>query len=176
MAQLLRARVADYDPRTKILRLWDGKGKRQNPREHLVPLAPVGAAAIEELIVRARQLEQSWAEREKREPRDGTLWIFSSFGTKPMTDTTPGKYVAKVCQEMGSQPFDLRDIRRTVETVLASLKVGKDIRAQLLSHGLSGVQDAHYDRFEYIDEKRAALIAWERYLKKLTAIRAATQR
>lgn len=169
MAQLLRCRIADYDPRTKILRLWDGKGKRKSPREHLVPLGPVGAALIEELIGRARQLEQSWAEREKREPRDGTLWIFSSYGTKPMTDTTPGKYVSEVWQEMGCEPFDLRDIRRTVETILASLKVSKDVRAQLLSHGLSGVQDAHYDRFEYIDEKRKALTAWEKHLKKITA-------
>lgn len=167
MAQLLRSRIADYEPRTKILRLWDGKGKRQSPREHLVPLGPVGAALIEELIARARQLEQSWAERENREPRDGTLWIFSSYGTKPLTDTTPGKYVAEVWKEMSCEPFDLRDIRRTVETILASLKVSKDVRSQLLSHGLSGVQDAHYDRFEYIDEKRAALVAWEKYLKKL---------
>jgi hypothetical protein len=30
-----------------------------------------------------------------------------------------------------------------------------------LSHGISGVQAAHYDRHGYTDEKRAALMAWE---------------
>ena len=52
----------------------------------------------------------------------------------------------------------------TVETQLASMGVHKDIRAQLLSHGISGVQAAHYDRYEYINEKRTALIAWEKRL------------
>ena|SRR5579859_1210952 len=41
-------------------------------------------------------------------------------------------------------PFQLRDIRRTCETMLAGLKVSKDVRSHLLSHGLGGVQDQHY--------------------------------
>jgi hypothetical protein len=38
------------------------------------------------------------------------------------------------------------------------------LRAQLQSHGLGGVQDAHYDRHDYMLEKRRALEAWERRL------------
>ena len=44
MAQLLRAKVGDFDQDTATLRLWDGKGKRTQPREHLLPLAPHAAA------------------------------------------------------------------------------------------------------------------------------------
>jgi hypothetical protein len=39
--------------------------------------------------------------------------------------------------------------------------ISRDTRAQLLSHGLSVVQAAHYDRHGYTDEKRAALVAWK---------------
>ena len=39
MAQLLRAKVGDFDQDTATLRLWDGKGKRTQPREHLLPLS-----------------------------------------------------------------------------------------------------------------------------------------
>ena len=39
--------------------------------------------------------------------------------------------------------------------------VSKDIRGQLLSHGLGGVQDAHYDRHSYLNEKHNVLVAWE---------------
>ena len=78
-----------------------------------------------------------------------------------MTETTRGKRAAEISASMGGESFDLRDIRRTVETMLAGLRISKDIRAQLLSHGISGVQAAHYDRHEYIDEKRVALVAWE---------------
>ena len=48
--------------------------------------------------------------------------------------------------------------------MLAGMGVSRDTRAQLLSHGLSGVQAAHYDRHTYTDEKRAALVAWEQRL------------
>jgi hypothetical protein len=35
--------------------------------------------------------------------------------------------------------------------------VPKDIRGQLQSHGLGGVQDKHYDAHEYLPEKKEAL-------------------
>jgi hypothetical protein len=63
---------------------------------------------------------------------------------------------------IGGEPFDLRDIRRTTETMLAGMGI-----SQLLSHGLSGVQAAHYDRHGYTDEKRAALVAWEARLEEI---------
>lgn len=68
---------------------------------------------------------------------------------------------------MKCETFDLRDIRRTCETMLAGLGINRDTRAQLLSHGLSGVQAAHYDRHTYTDEKRAALVAWEQRLDEI---------
>ena len=68
---------------------------------------------------------------------------------------------------MGGETFGLRDIRRTTETMLASMGISRDTRAQLLSHGISGVQDAHYDKYSYTNEKRAALVAWEARLDEI---------
>jgi hypothetical protein len=67
------------------------------------------------------------------------------------------------------EEFELRDLRRTAETMLAALKVPSDIRAQLLSHGLGGVQYRHYDRHDYMAEKKQALELWARHLTKLKA-------
>jgi hypothetical protein len=50
------------------------------------------------------------------------------------------------------------DIRRTVETRLAALGVPQEVRARLQSHGLSGVQARHYDRYTYVAEVRDALL------------------
>lgn len=94
-------------------------------------------------------------------------WLLSTHGRIPMTETTPGKRAAEISASMGGEPFDLRDVRRTVETMLAGLGISKDTRAQLLSHGISGVQAAHYDRHTYTDEKRAALVAWEARLSAI---------
>ena len=55
----------------------------------------------------------------------------------------------------------------TVETLLAAQGVSAEVRAWLLSHGRSGVQQKHYDRYSYLPEKRAALEQWGRYLDRL---------
>lgn len=167
MAQLLRAKISDFDKDTKTLRLWDGKGKRTSPREHLLPLAPKAAAIVEKLVERAKELEEANAKKDGRDPVYPSLWLFSSFGKTQLVETTPGKRVSEISKAMNGDVFDLRDIRRTVETMMASMGISKDTRAQLLSHGLSGVQSAHYDRHSYTEEKRAALSAWERRLEQV---------
>ena len=58
--------------------------------------------------------------------------------------------------------FEMRDLRRTCETMLAALGVSSDIRAQVQSHGLGGVQARHYDRHNYMAEKRSTLEAWNK--------------
>ncbi|HAX10629.1 MAG TPA: integrase [Marinobacter hydrocarbonoclasticus] len=162
MAQLLRVRVSDYQPETATLRLWDRKGKRAEPREHLLPLGPEANALVLRLIERAQGMA------EERGVLQVDPWLFSSTGAVPMDTGTPGKRLAEISHAMGGETFDLRDVRRTVETMLAALRVSKDTRSQLLSHGISGVQSAHYARHDYIEEKRAALIAWESRLAEVT--------
>ena len=153
MAQLLRAKVGDYDETHQTLRLWDGKGKRQSAREHLLPLAGRAAALVAELIACAKAKESPW--------------LFSTHGKVAMAQETPGKRVVEICAAMGGESFDLRDIRRSCETMQAKMGISKDIRAQLLSHGISGVQAAHYDRHDYLNEKRAVLVAWEAKLEEI---------
>lgn len=170
MAQLLRAKVGDFDQDTATLRLWDGKGKRTQPREHLLPLAPHAAALVAALVERAKARETERAKQEGRVPELAGLWLFSTHGRVAMNPETVSNRAAEVCAGIGGEAFNVRDIRRTVETMLAALGISKDTRAQLLSHGISGVQAAHYDRHAYTDEKRAALVAWE---ARLEAIRQA---
>ena len=161
MAQLLRAKVGDFDQDTATLRLWDGKGKRTQPREHLLPLAPHAAGMVAALVERAKARETERAKQEGRAPELAGLWLFSTHGRVATNPETVSNRAAEVCAGIGGAAFNVRDIRRTVETMLAGLGISKDTRAQLLSHGISGVQAAHYDRHAYTDEKRAALVTWE---------------
>ena len=156
MAELLRAEVSDWNPDSKTLRLLDPKGKRRTPREHLLPLGPFASSVVIELVKQAKAKD--------------TALLFPSRNNKTtIHDSMPGPRVSEIAATMGGDPFDLRDIRRTVETMLAGLGVSRDIRAQLLSHGISGVQAQHYDRHDYLKEKRATLIKWERYLNRIAA-------
>ena len=77
--------------------------------------------------------------------------------------------LAKINRKMAesneiSSPFTLGDLRRTVETRLAAAGISMDIRAQLQSHGLSGVQIRHYDKHSYLQEKQHALETLRRLL------------
>ena len=87
--------------------------------------------------------------------------LFSSDGKKLIATSTPGKRVAEICKALELEPFDVLDLRRTVETLMTPLGIDETHRAYLQSHDLGGVQRGRYNRWTYYEEKRAALEAWE---------------
>ncbi|MDL1862950.1 DUF4102 domain-containing protein [Betaproteobacteria bacterium PRO7] len=159
-AQLMRATVSDADLPGRTLTLYDSKGKRAKPRTHVLPLSDAAAEIVRRRLDAAEAL--------------GCEWLFSSDGKAALRLETLSATVKAISDQMVKKRqaragFQLRDIRRTCETMLADLGVSKDVRAQLLSHGLSGIQDKHYDRHTYMREKANALTAWERRLAEIKA-------
>jgi integrase len=130
------------------LRLYDGKGRRKKPRVHELPLTGEAIAILRPMVQRAEVL--------------GCDWVFTSNGKVPIVPDTLTGTVSKIAEEMVKDhesrfSFIPSDIRRTVETLFASKGISRDIRAQIQSHGLSGVQVRHYDKHDYRDEKRRGL-------------------
>ncbi len=178
IAQLLRARVKDFDPETSTLSLLDGKGRRATAREHLLPLGPRASSIVVHLAERAVKRELIRAKTEARQPDTANCPIFSSDGRVALAETTVSKRITEISDCIGGEPFDVRDVRRTVETMMAAMRVSADYRAQVLSHGISGVQAKHYDRHDYFDEKQAVLAVWEARLSAIESgskIEAGTQ-
>lgn len=148
-AQLLRCRIEDVVDDT--ICILDSKGKRETPRRHLLPLT---GDALE--IV-------------SRRSKNRTKGMLFCTGSRQVHDSTISHAVQLLAASMLAageikSTFRQGDIRRTVETLMASLDISKDIRGQLQSHGLSGVQTRHYDRYEYLPQKRAALAVWVQFL------------
>lgn len=153
--QLLRATVDDFDEAGATLTLKDTKGRRQQPRAHVVPLVPDALAILKERAKIAREL--------------GSPWLFTTDGETHVAESTPAQVLRGIRDTMladgtASGPFLPSDMRRTAETLMASLGISKDVRAQVQSHGLSGIQHRHYDRYSYHDEKLNALKAWSTWL------------
>jgi integrase len=151
--QLLRLEWGDVDLAARELVLYDGKGRRVQARVHPLPLSyPVLA-----ILTRRSALA----------PYDRRVFVTAHPTT--LTHTVADISAALVSQGLVYEPFELRDIRRTCETIMgrSPLKVPKHIRAHIQSHGLGGVQDRHYDRNEYMEEKREALVLWAWYLRAL---------
>ncbi|MBJ2154568.1 integrase arm-type DNA-binding domain-containing protein [Variovorax sp. IB41] len=161
MQQLLRLTHANVTD--KSVNLYDPKGKRLQPRLHTLPVLP----EIEEILVALMLLnppanEESEAEAALFRSRDSIVALES------ISNTVQGISDAMLAQELTDTPFRAGDIRRTIETVLSeTLMVSKDVRAQLLSHGLSGVQDRHYDKGKHLAAKTNALRLWNDYVADL---------
>jgi integrase len=143
-AQLFRVTAADIDLDRNTITQFDGKGKRQHPRAHLLPLTPQTRQWVEDLLI----LNQD------------APGIFSTDGKSTIWPET----ASGIAHEIGGGEYRLGDIRRTVETELGRLRIPKEIKAQLLSHGQGGVQSRHYDRYLYFSEKFEALTLWGEFL------------
>lgn len=162
--QLARLTLADFDPDQATVTLRDGKGRRTTPRAHVVPLIPQAVDAMHAMLPLAPDGIRGNADDERRY-RAGDYLFTATAGETGMVSSTAYlrcRAVMEDMEEAGELPggaFSITDIRRTVETRLADLGVHSDVRAQLQSHGLGGVQSRHYDRHDYLKEKRAALEA-----------------
>jgi integrase len=66
------------------------------------------------------------------------------------------------------QPFVIHDLRRTVRTRLASLRVVDAVAEMVIGHGRRGLQRV-YDQHAYLDEMREALEAWAKKLRSIVA-------
>lgn len=166
--QVLRVTAADYNREAATLRLTDPKGKRHKAVEHVLPVSKQVAGDLDQLLSLNRTGE----------------YLFSTGGgEKPIHHTTISseiKAIAVAAPHAGAA-YRPGDIRRTVETRLQALGVSRDVRAQLLSHGrTSGVQARHYERYDFLREKREALALWERHLldiaQKLAKLDASARR
>jgi len=159
--QLLRADWSSFDLEANTLLIRDAKG-RGGSRDHLLPLT---AFALEQL--------KPLRELNSTPDKDGKMPLpFSSDGKRPLALETLSKAVSEVSRELHKAEkipaFQLRDLRRTAETMLQQLGVDREVRAHLLSHGrTSGVQGKHYERYDFLPEKRKALEKWARHLRAI---------
>ncbi|WP_407174562.1 tyrosine-type recombinase/integrase [Bradyrhizobium sp. STM 3562] len=133
--------------------LWTIPGERyKNKLDHVIPLT----AGMKELI------------GDKPEEVKGNSWfIFSTTGgKKPFSGFSKAKKdldaaIAKLRKDegrAGMPGWTLHDLRRTARTLMTRAKVPAEHAERCMGHVLAGVEGV-YNRYEYLDEKRAAFEA-----------------
>lgn len=151
--QLLRVTPQHVDVSGATLTLLDPKGRNRhaNPRRHVLPIHEDLMPVIRSRLAQTQGVESP---------------LFSTNGRVPLRKETVAGLVEEIekamlaAGELERGPFSMRDLRRTAETQMAALGISSDVRAQIQSHGLGGIQARHYDRHDYMAEKRAALQQW----------------
>ena len=99
----------------------------------------------------------------KRMPKIGD-YVFTSNGTAPFSGFSKSK--RQLDELSGVTDWRLHDIRRTATSGMARLGITPHVADKILNHQsgtISGVA-AVYQRHEFLDERKTALIAWGRYV------------
>jgi integrase len=133
--------------------LWTIPGGRyKNKLDHVIPLTAAARALIEA----------------KPEDAHGNSWfVFSTTGgAKPFSGYSKAKvhldYVIATRRRVSKRPkmpqWQLHDLRRTARSLMSRAKVPADHAERAMGHVIGGVRET-YDRYEYLDEKRAAFEA-----------------
>ena len=118
--------------------------RTKNGRPHLVPLATEARA----LLTRRR------AARPKDEPR-----VFPGLTVRSEDH--------RALAAIHGAAYTWKDLRRTTATRLAGLGFDETVIGRTLNHPRYSVTARHYNQHEYLDEKRAALDAWDAELQRV---------
>lgn len=138
----------------ETLCLMDGKGRKLQAWEHLLPIT--------------ERIRQILAPLLDDPIGPGPFSLTLEKSVSPNTVSAMFIDAGRSLSAAGkARAFTWKNVRVTAESLLAHLGVSSEVRAWLLSHGRSGVQAKHYDRYSYLPEKRAALEQWGRYLDGL---------
>lgn len=137
--------------------VWEIPGARtKNSKPHFVHLSGLAIEILESVRHIVRQ-----------------DLLFSGNGRTPASgisgakDRLDSRMAAAAGREIA--PWTLHDLRRTVTTGLARLGIAPHVADRILNHQAGTIRGvaAIYNRFEYLEERKAALEAWGRYIERL---------
>jgi len=137
-----------YDPK-ECLVFWD---KTKNGLAHSLPLPDVAVRILEELPAN----------------EFGLFFPHRTHPERHALNTGPNKLCALYSSEASAKSFTPRDLRRTWKTLAGRAGVSKELRDRLQNHvKASDVSARHYDRYDYLRERRAAMKRWESFLERI---------
>lgn len=147
--------------------VWVIPGQRtKNGRGHLIPLSSLARDTVLELLERISPSEQflfpTRSRRRKGPMRGNTI-------TQAMTYFAARLGSEPTARSWKAEPPTPHDLRRTLGTRLAELRVPKEVRDRVLNHISNDVGSRHYNLHDFADEKREALDRWTVALSAIVA-------
>lgn len=172
-AMIAGARRDEISEAEDGLLLWEipaerVKATRESARRpQVVPLSKITI----ELLRQIDELREMLAAptKTRKEPLSISPFLFPSARQyRPITPDPITRALRKNLKVLGLENVRPHDFRRTVDTKLGELGFSRFIRDRVLGHVDPSVGGRHYDRYDYLPEKRAALEAWGNVLAEIT--------
>jgi integrase len=145
--EVLHATWAEFDMEQM---LWTISGERRKTRgktsePHLVPLTQFHLSLLKD--IQATTTHQRY--------------IFPARGSDaPRRYDSLTNSVSRLVRSTGVEAFSPRDLRRTFKTLAGSIGIPLEMRNRLQGHALTDVGSVHYDRYDYLEEKRQSIAQW----------------
>lgn len=148
--EITELRASQWDPKERTLS-W-ATTKTGTP--HCIPVGREAAELLDQLAARAG--------------RGGYLFpaVMKKLAGEPITDAAVLRNCQRFAKYIGCERFTGRDLRRTWKTLAGQAGVSKEDRDRLQNHSAGDVSSRHYDRWQYLPEKRAAVARWEAWLQE----------
>jgi integrase len=152
--EVLHATWSEFDRQQMV---WVIPGERRKTRgktsePHIVPLTGLHLQLLGEI----------------RDTTGRDIYLFpAKGGVEPRRYDTLTHAVRSFVQASGMTSFSPRDIRRTFKTIAGSMGILLELRNRLQGHAMTDVGSVHYDRYDYLTEKRAAMQAWVEGLSEI---------
>ncbi|SMF96112.1 Integrase [Methylomagnum ishizawai] len=144
--EVTRAHWSEFDLDARVW--WLPAARAKNKHDHGIPLTPLALSVLEEIRQVYPCVEYIFPARNSPE------------GKKPWSASTLPQGVQEFCRASGMEPWVPKDIRRTVKTRMGEVGIPKLYRDMVQNHIQNDVSTRHYDRYDYLPEKRAALEKW----------------
>ena len=150
--ELTGAKKPEFDFNSLV---WSIPPERiKNKRWHLLPIVPLAERLLEELLLFSNESEFLMPGRYN--PNES------------IHKTSLGHTLTKIQKQHSHYPdFTPRDLRRTVKTRMGEIGINKSMRDKIQNHALNDVSSKHYDRWDYMPEKREMLEKWCDYLESM---------
>jgi integrase len=149
--EVVEAHWKEFDTERRIWELPPSRAK--NGRGHIVPLSDLAVSLLDKL----------------RATSDGNSLLFPKKpgATEPVSLSMISYSISSLFNSQEFEKFTARDIRRTCKTRMGEIGLSKEIRDRIHNHALTDVSSKHYDRYDYLEEKRIAMKAWNDYLTRI---------
>lgn len=127
--------------------------RTKNGKAHLIPLT--------DEVRRVLDSAKSFS------PVGGDFVFPASLG-RAVRSRTYLRFIQSLCKDLSIPIFTPHDLRRTARTNFSKLRIAEDVRERLLNH-LPSRLERTYDVYDYMLEKRSALLKWERKILALSS-------
>jgi integrase len=147
--EILRISETAYE-RPRSMLCWE---KTKNGLPHSIPLPSQALTILDRLNPNAC----------------GLFFPHQYDHSRPASYSGPGFVVDRFLEAFPTVAYFVpKDIRRTWKTLAGDAGISKDMRDRLQNHARnSDISSRHYDRYDYLAERRVAMAQWGAYLARV---------